>query len=299
MNLRDIEYFAAVAEYRSVRRASEALNLSPPALSKSLRRLEAAMGAKLVRPTSKGVELTVVGAALLTHVARIRVTLDDVAREAADLSLGRAGHIRIGAGPTVCDELTNVYGPLIADSTRITMQVVVSDNDVTLPMLMKGELDLIFNHIPPAMEPSLEQEQLFFDSWIVCASESHRLVGKKNLRIDDLAEERWALSAPRILSQQWLTQAFLERGLAPPKIAVEARSLSMRLRTWATSDLLGFCPRRVLNDSSNALRLRELPINELTWRRPVGVLTRKEAYLSPAARRFLELLRAYASKVAK
>jgi LysR family transcriptional regulator, regulator of abg operon len=73
-----------------VRRASEILELSPPALSKSLRRLEQSMKAKLVTRSAKGVELTVLGSALLAQIARIRLTLDDVAREAEDLSQGRA-----------------------------------------------------------------------------------------------------------------------------------------------------------------------------------------------------------------
>jgi DNA-binding transcriptional LysR family regulator len=98
MELRDIEYFAVIAEHGNVRRAAEALELSPTALSKSLRRLEASMQAKLFERTPKGVELTSVGAALLARVQRIRLTLNDVAREAADLSHGRSGHLSVGAG---------------------------------------------------------------------------------------------------------------------------------------------------------------------------------------------------------
>jgi DNA-binding transcriptional LysR family regulator len=96
MELRDLQYFAVVAEHGNVRRASEILELSPPALSKSLRRLEQSMKAKLVTRSAKGVELTPVGTALLAQISRIRQTLDDVAREAEDLSEGRAGHLRIG-----------------------------------------------------------------------------------------------------------------------------------------------------------------------------------------------------------
>ena len=75
MELRDIQYFAVVAEHGNVRRASEALGLSPGALSKSLRRLEESLKAKLVERTPKGVALTSVGAALLSQVQRLRVTM--------------------------------------------------------------------------------------------------------------------------------------------------------------------------------------------------------------------------------
>ena len=58
MELRDIEYFAVAAEHRHLGRAAAALGLSQPALSKSLRRLENALQAKLVKRTPKGIDLT-------------------------------------------------------------------------------------------------------------------------------------------------------------------------------------------------------------------------------------------------
>src|SRR6185503_1391890 len=138
MELRDIEYFAVVAEHGNLTRASEALGLSPPALSKSLRRLEKSLEARLVRRTPKGVELTAVGSALLAQVKRIRLTLADVAREAADLSQGRAGHLRIGVGPTLAEILPPAYAKLAKDAPRLTVEISVTDNDVMFPALRNG-----------------------------------------------------------------------------------------------------------------------------------------------------------------
>jgi len=90
MELRDLQYFSAIAEHKSVRRAAEALDLSQPGLSKSLRRLETELRAKLVARTPKGVDLTAVGTALLARVRRLHLAFEDVAREAADLCAGRA-----------------------------------------------------------------------------------------------------------------------------------------------------------------------------------------------------------------
>ena len=85
MNLRDIEYFAVVSQHGHLGRAAEALGLGQPALSMSLRRLEKSAQAKLVKRTPKGVELTAVGAALLSHVSKLRLARADLAREVADL----------------------------------------------------------------------------------------------------------------------------------------------------------------------------------------------------------------------
>ena len=81
MELRDFEYFAVLAHFGNVRLASEALDLTPGALSKSLHRLERELQARLFERTSKGVELTSVGTALLFRVQHLRSSLDDVARD--------------------------------------------------------------------------------------------------------------------------------------------------------------------------------------------------------------------------
>lgn len=305
MELRDIEYFAVVAEHGNVGRASEALGLSPPALSKSLRRLEKSLQAKVVKRTPKGVELTSVGTALLAQVSRLRLALDDVAREAADLSQGRAGHLRIGAGPSIVEHLLPAaYSRLLQDAPNLTLEINVTDNDVMAPALRNGELDLVFNVIPSSPYEGLVQERLFDDEWVVCASTHHPLARRKRVTLTDLAQERWALPLPNNLSreflmQQWLSRAFQERGLPPPRVAVATRSVRLRLQTCASSSLLSYTPRRVLQQVGPRFHLKELAVKELTWRRPVGVIYRKDAYLPPAARRLIEILKSTAQEMSK
>lgn len=299
MELRDIEYFAIVAEHGNVRRASEALGLSPPALSKSLRRLEQAMQAKLVERTPKGVALTPVGTALLAQAHRLRVTLRDIKREAEDLSQGRAGHLRIGVGVTTVEDLPEAYVALLKEVPRLTGQITVADNDVMVPVLRRGELDLIFNVIPETPYEGCVQEHLFDDEFVVCASADHPLAKRKRVTMADLAHEEWALSAPGVLNVQHVQRAFQERYLPPPRIAIEARSVPLRLQICAATSLLSFNTRRSLRQVAPRFRLKELPVDELKWRRPFGVIYRREAYLSPAARRLIEVLRAVAPRQAR
>jgi DNA-binding transcriptional LysR family regulator len=296
MELRDIEYFAVVAEHGNVRRASETLGLSPPALSKSLRRLEGSMQAKLVERTPKGVALTPVGAALLARVSRLRVALRDIKREAEDLSQGRAGHLRVGVGATTVEYLPEPYIELLKEAPGLTGQIVVGDNDVLVPTLCMGELDLIFNVIPELPYEGCLQEHLFDDEFVVCASANHRLAKRNRVTIADLVGEEWALSAPAVLNVQHVQRAFQARGLPAPRIVIEARPVSIRLEICAGTDLLTFNTRRTLQQVAPRLRLKELPVEELKWRRPFGVIYRNEAYLSPAARRLIEVLRAKAAR---
>jgi DNA-binding transcriptional LysR family regulator len=299
MELRDIEYFAVVAEHGNVRRAAEALDLSPPALSKSLRRLEAAVGAKLVTRTPKGVALTAVGGALAAQARRIRLTLDDVVKEATDLGRGRAGHLRIAIGPTIPEQLPRLYAALLKDAPDMTLDIIVTDNDETVPMLCKGELDVVFNMLPTSPYEGTVQERLYDDDWVVCACADHPLFRRKRITIGDIGRERWALSNVNLIPQYPLLRFFQDNGLPPPKVAVQTRSLRLRLLLWSSTNLLGFNSKRVIRNAAPQFRLKEVPVKELTWRRPLGVIYRKDAYLSPAARRFIEILKSAANEIAK
>src|SRR5687767_9759866 len=149
MELRDIEYFAVVAEQRHLGRAAELLGLTQPALSKRLRRLESALEVKLVRRIPKGIELTAEGAALASGAHALRLSVKDVVREVSDVTHGRVGNLRIGAAPGVADLLLPVpCTALLEDAPQVHIKVTIGHNDVLLPALRNGELDLIVSGIP-------------------------------------------------------------------------------------------------------------------------------------------------------
>ena len=179
MELRDIEYFAVVAEHAHLGRAAAALGLSQPALSKRLRRLESALQTKLVRRTTKGVELTLEGSTLLTRVSELRVSLQNVAREIAEVGAGRVGRLRVGAGFAISEQfLSAAFAAILESSPRSSLQVTLSDNDLMIPALRDGALDLIINYHPPRLPEGLVFEQLFSDRYVLSASASHPLAKK-------------------------------------------------------------------------------------------------------------------------
>ena len=174
--MRDIEYFAVVAEHGHLSRAADALDLGQPALSKSLRRLEQAAGARLFARTSKGVELTPAGAALLSRVRRLRLAVDDVAQELADIGRGHAGHLRIGALAGFMEfPISEVARTMMQETPDVTLNVTVATVDALLPALQKGELDLTVTPITAPPNESIVQEHLFDDEFVVIASTNHRL----------------------------------------------------------------------------------------------------------------------------
>jgi DNA-binding transcriptional LysR family regulator len=298
--LRDVEYFAAIAEHGQVQRAAKALGLSQPALSKSLRRLEQALNAKLLKRTPKGVELTSVGSALLAQVSKLRLSLSDVTREISDLSEGRAGHLRIGAGAGQAVHLVPAAcAVLVREAPKVTMKIAVSGYNALLDGLRSGELDIAVTLIQGPRHEDLVEEHLNDDAWVVYASAGHRLAKRKHLTLDDLVQERWAMGAVVSPMERLLSQALENSGLPPPNITVETTFLPARHKLVAETDLLSVGLEPLVKQGAKRFGLVELPVKDFKFTRRGGVMYRKDAYLSPAAKRFIEILKEIATKTVK
>lgn len=293
MELRDLEYFAVIAEHGHLGRAADALRMSQPALSKSLRRLEQIVEVKLVNRTPKGVELTAEGSMLLLRVRELRLSLRSVTREITEMSEGRAGHLKVGVGAPVSEQLlSSAFATLLKDAPRTKLLVSISDGDLMFRALHNGELDVIVTYFRPS--EGLVCEHLYDDEFVVCASANHRLAGRKDLTLAELVQERWALAEPTLISQHWLLDKFREAGFPPPRIAFESRSLALKQRMVACSDLLTFTSRSVFQQFASPSAVKTLPVKELIWPFTISVIYRKETSLSPAVCRFVEIIKATA-----
>jgi DNA-binding transcriptional LysR family regulator len=299
MELRDIRYFAMVAEHQNIARAAEALDLSATALTKSLRRLEKSVGAKLVQRAAKGVALTAVGTALLTRINPLQGTMADVRHEAADLARGEAGHINVGANSALAEStLAEACVALSTQSRRISLKVTITTYAALGAALRKGEMDFCVSY-PSRFSPAdFVIERLFSVQDVVIASANHRLAGRK-ITIKQLVGERWATTVGAT-SQQWgaLINAFERNSLPSPQSALETNSQAVRLAAIAYSDYLGVATRSYLRQEARRYPLVELPMYETILIRGLSIIHRKDAYLSPAARRLIDLIKIKAREMA-
>ena len=292
IQLRDMEYFAAIAEHGQVQRAAETLGLSQPALSKGLRRLEQAMNAKLLKRTPKGVELTSAGAALLARLKHLRLSLDDVNREIADLSEGRAGHLRIGMAAQLAHVVPKVCAELLKTAPRLSMKLTTGDQAALATDLRNGTLDIAISAMVSPLPDDLIEARLHEEEAAsIYASANHRLAKRQQVTLADLAQERWALPSLNQETGRLLTHAFVNAGLPPPALAVESANMLARFRLVATSDLITFGSKSVALHIARDLPIVPLRIKVLSGARRTCVTYRKDAYLPPVAFRFIEMLK--------
>src|ERR1700749_2115111 len=119
MELRPLQYFAAVARHKHFTRAAEELYVTQPALSQQIRRLEAELGLALLTRTSRGVELTPAGEDLLQHAEAV---LAEVERAKADMDRhagASRGAVRVASTAADAPRLPEALAAFHADHPGI------------------------------------------------------------------------------------------------------------------------------------------------------------------------------------
>ena len=142
MELRQLEYFVAVARHRHFGRAAEAVYVTQPALSQQVRRLEAELGLALLRRTNRGVELTPAGEDLLLRAERILAEVAG-ARGAMDEHAGVVrGAVRVAATTADALRLPEVLAAFHRDHPGVRVALRHASVGEVLALLRSGAVDL-------------------------------------------------------------------------------------------------------------------------------------------------------------
>ncbi|VFS41136.1 LysR family transcriptional regulator [Enterobacter cancerogenus] len=170
--------FVAVAQQGTLGRAAETLNLSQPALSKTLNELEQLTGTRLFDRGRLGAQLTIVGEQFLTHAVKVLDALNTAGQALNRKDEPVCEVVRIGALPTAAlGILPPVIGQFHRQQRHTTLQVATMNNTMLLAGLKSGELDLGIGRMSdPELMSGLNYELLFLESLKLVVRPNHPLL---------------------------------------------------------------------------------------------------------------------------
>lgn len=290
MLLRDLDFFIMVAETGSFRGAAVQADVTQPAITKGIRRLENELGLKLLDRSSKGTSLSDGGSVFLKRARRLRNDLNDALREASDMRSRASGLLRVGVAPTLVESFfRRPSGVLLSQrpAARFSLHIALSDD--LFSGLRRGELDMVLSSIPDPVDRIFNVHPIGFSQLKVVACGAHPALSAAKLNVQQLVAYQWILPRRGVLSRDWIDGIFASRGLPLPITRIELDTQTDALLPMIVgTDLLSISSETIGHDSLEALAA--LPLEELHWRRPIGALTRIDHPLSPLAQHFLEVL---------
>jgi len=219
MEVRQIRYFLAVAEYGSIAAAARMLHIAQPALSRQIVAIEAEMACRLFERLPRGMALTRAGQELVqraTEILKQTLALKDQVQLAAQ---GRVGHLRIGILPgfSWLPVLAGTLAQLAQESVGVTILLEPSLSSEQLKALKEGRLDAAIAAWRSPLDPSLQGRVIYRDHMAIAMPKSLAQARKRQLRLADLASSKFIMF-PRDRSpvnHDVLMQAFAQAGISP------------------------------------------------------------------------------------
>lgn len=239
MQLTQLRNLLAVVASGSIRAAARELRVSQPALTRSIRLLEAELQVRLLDRTARGVVPTPAGRAFVTRSRVIHNELGRAREELAQIVGEQAGSVAFGVSPQAAIHLVP---PAVAQFRRehvnASVRIVDGLPHLLLPQLRDGSLDFIIGGRPQGkLDAHIKTHPLFTNRLMVAARKAHPLRHARSLR--ELADANWVIYTPAGWSGAIIPDIFEKNGLVPPKSVVRSDSYVSLLSILAGTDLVG------------------------------------------------------------
>lgn len=279
LRLRHLPLLLALARQRSVSRVAAELNLSQPAVTKTLREIEDIFMVPLFTRTRRGLEPTPTGRAVLAHARLTLADADALGRELAAIEAGLSGRLRLGVIPYISRGVLDTactFG--LVQTPRVSVLVREGTTDELVGALREHELDCVIARTFFAPGADIVQQPLYREepALVVPTAAATRLA-RGALDWHRLAERDWILPPPNTPIRRTINTIFAVAGVAQPTPMVETYSIKtmatlMRRHPAATT----IVPRAVAGELAESGEAITLP-HVLSWDLPpVGVMWRRQ-----------------------
>ena len=277
MTIRQLEYFCAVAEGRSISAAARALHVAQPPISRQIAQLEAELGVQLFARESRGMKLTEAGQALYRQSRSLFLNLRRVEENVRSIGAGEGGRINVGVIYSAMPYALHYLEAYHARYPKVEFYIRLGSPQDLLNDLDRGELHVLFLRRSTQESGSLHERILGEDALELDAVPIERLRGVPMclLRSDDL----WGYN-------DYLMKECRRSGFEP-NVPCQCYDTPMAMQMVLSGFGISFLPKSILSTHPGA-PLKAKPVRGLPIR-SYAVLAWNSAVLSaPCVQRFVE-----------
>lgn len=297
MDLKQLEYFIAVAEERHFTRAAQRLNVVQSGLSQTIRSLEDELGGPLFVRTTRSVALTAAGGVLLEEAHRV---LDAArsARMAVTQVHGLArGRLRIGATQSLAPfiDLPATLGRFREDFGGIDIELRFDGSANLLEEVRDGHLDIAFAQPPVTPVADVVTKLLVCEGLVAVCPPKHRLAGAHDISLATLADENHVDLKADWGMRQLIDDAFGNAGLTR-RTSFEVNDMGMLLELAAQGLGVALVPESVAKIRRDDKHARPVAFADIVedeepcWEIVVGYRARGDEGPARVVQAFLDVL---------
>ncbi len=221
--LRQLQVFEAIYRLGSFTRAAEELFLTQPTVSMQIRKLTDAMDVPLFEHVGRNVAPTEAGSELYTACRSMFEILANLEMKIADLKGLKRGRLRMGVITTAKYLAPEMLGEFSRIYPGIDLALKVTNRESIISRMHSNEDDLYIMGQAPDGELEVESYPFSPNPLVVMAPRDHHLVGKKNISLEEVANEPFIMREPGSGIRDATLRTFDAEGLRP-KVRMELGS---------------------------------------------------------------------------
>lgn len=277
MDISALQAFIAVARYESFSKASEALFITQPAVSKRVASLEDELGAQLFNRIARQISLTEAGKQLLPKAQDLVHQAEDMQRYAfnlqdeisGNLSLAIAHHIGLHRMPPILKEF-NLRHP------KVSLDILFEDSDQAFTAVEQGDIEFAVITLPQTLPSKLIKQTIWVDDLDIVVSKEHELARGEEIDFGKLARFPCVLPSQDTETHKIIRREFKRKGL---ELDVQMQTNNLETLKMLTAAGLGWS---LLPTTMHDKNLKVLDLN-VSLSRELGLVIHRRRSLSNAA----------------
>lgn len=291
--LTQLLHFVAIVDHGGLTRAAAVLNISQPALTRSLQALEFRLDVKLLTRTGGRRELTEAGKLLLSRAKSILAEQNSILEDLASLKSDVSSVAYVNGSPVVAMSLLPEAIIRLGQRYPQLRVSVRGDNGMNyawkMEALKAGSLDVVVSiGMPLGPADNIVHEVLLEPELKIIASRESQVEDTGDL--GDLSRRRWVLPPTGSSGRAVIDNEFRLRGLAPPTDTIEISDWRIALDVVEALDYLTALPYHPAA-FGRLHRFRQLPVKFQVRPLAISIIYRPQSLQREPARRFIEVLK--------
>lgn len=274
-----LKHFLGVVEAASIHGGARILNISQPALTKSIRHLEEALNTKLLKRLPRGVQMTEEGELLYKRAREIEASWNAALVEIGAQSGGLHGVMKIGGGPVysllhypVC------LARLQKKFPKLRVEVSSGPASELIQMLRLGDLIAYGGGVPSDDEladMNFKNVYLYDQYNSVYASKNHPIFLGEGYNELDTLKYPWLSLFNIQKANKIINKYFEQRDLPTPDLAIVSASIDFAFKMIDQHDFLACLPTPIAEENPE-MGLRKVMLKDFDWSIPTGITYHKK-----------------------
>ncbi len=226
MNIRDLEYIVAVATRCHFGQAAKDCNVSQPALSGQIKKLEEQLGVTLFERSNRRVQVTRIGEEIVEDARKILKIVDGIEEKASSRTDPLTGKMKLGMIPTIGPYLAPLLLPSVSHGLP-KLEIEISENmtSVLESQLLGGKIDVALVATAPENE-NFEEIPLYQEPFWIALPHGHVLERQEVIDLSDIRSDDLLLLGDGHCLRDQVLALYSQDQEEPPHIATQQTSLT-------------------------------------------------------------------------